>query len=75
MIMFALISECDSGGEGKGGKKEEDLVVVVQVEEGLAEPMLVAMGVQELYLLDDNQPSCMFNKQRFVNYIMLFFCT
>lgn len=21
MIMFALISECDSGGEGKGGKK------------------------------------------------------
>ena len=40
-------------------KKKVVVVVVEEVEEDLVEPMLAAMGVGELHMLDDNQLSCM----------------
>ena len=67
-----MIQEVKEREEKKEEVVEEKEEEVVEVKEGLAEPMLVAVGVQELHLLDNNQLSCMFDKQRFVNYIIYY---
>ena len=54
-----VIQEEEEGKKEEEVGKKEEVVVVVEVEEDLVEPMLAAMGVGELHMLDDNQLSCM----------------